>query len=444
MSDDISNLLGNNVKKNANINIKKNNTGNFFGNFGDNILGDDYKNKVQNTIDYTKNTISDTKDSFNQLGNTTKILLLFGILLILFIIGLIIKYYRDQKLKEKFANQPLFMTGIEDNKPHNAKKIYRYTDPNTGKTTSYIPGNNFNENNGIEYTFSFWMFIDGKNWDYRFGEWKHIFHRGTAPLIPRNESESQGENMQITKLTNQLPGFWISPKENRLNCVITTTSGEERITLEDIPINKWMNIVVTINNNNVALYQDGMLHRTITLIDNINSSKDAVYVNYFGGFAGNMAYLQFFNKTLTPMEIMELYQEFKVKIDMYIKHMFNNEINRMKLSPFIKLEKEKCNYLDYIKQERDKTSVKDKITGTYNTLCKNTKGNTVTKCKNESNMLGEFLQGIPGPKLKDMLDNLVNSVKPMDENKYQYSTLNGKKNVVYLTKDEYQKIKNVV
>ena len=31
------------------------NTGNFFGNFGDNILGDDYKNKVQNTIDYTKN-----------------------------------------------------------------------------------------------------------------------------------------------------------------------------------------------------------------------------------------------------------------------------------------------------------------------------------------------------------------------------------------------------
>lgn len=441
MSNDLSNLLGNNTNMKVRPNIKIDNANSLFKSTIFDNTETNYKNRVQNTVNYTKNTIITTTKSFNKLSTTMKVLLLFGTLFIIFLIGLIIKYYREQRLKETFANQPIFMTGIEHNEPHNTEQIFRYIEPNTGKATSYIPGYNFNETNGQQYTFSFWMFIDGKRWDYRFGEWKHIFHRGTAP---ETDGDMGGENVKITKLINQLPGFWISPKENKLNCVITTRTNEERLTIDDIPINKWMNIVVTIDNTSVSLYKDGLLHRTIILMDRINSSKDAVYVNYFGGFAGKMAYLQFFNRVLTPTDIMKLYQEYKVNIDKYIKYMFNNAVNRSKLPIVPSQNSAQCNYLDYIKQEKDKTDIKDQIVKTYQILCQNTKDKTVADCKKGLDGLNNFLVNVPGPNLREMLNNIVNSVKPIEENEYEYSGINGNKEQVFLTKDEYQKIKNIL
>lgn len=400
------------------------------------------RNRTQNAIDYTRERALNAQEQFGKMSRTNQMLLIGGILAMILMIGLIYKLYRDQKKREKFLSQPVFMTGIEQNRPHNAKTVYRYVDPNTGKATSYIPGYYFNERNGTQYTFSFWMFVDGKEWNYRFGEWKHIFHRGTAPTLPLDNSDISNEN--ITKLNTQLPGFWLAPKENTLNCTLTTGEfGEERITIEDIPMNKWINIVLVVNHTSASLYLDGKLHRTINLLNKISSTKDGVYVNYFGGFGGKMAYLQFFDKALAPQEIQSMYQQFKQEqIDKNIRSMFDKEIFGMSLP--IGVDKQKCNYMQKIKQERDKEEYIKKILEVNKILCQNTKNITEAECNNQNKLLNKFIdKGIPITDLKDMLKKMVGNIKSMDRDEYQYIDDNNRKRIAYLSKKDYDKIKNL-
>ena len=112
--------------------------------------------KVQNAVNYTKNKISNAKNVYDKMSTTTKFLLLIGILVLLLIIALIFKYYRDQRVRDKM---PTFINTI-----HNAKNIYRYEDPNTGKVTPYIPGYLFTNLYPQNFTFSYWIYIDSKQW----------------------------------------------------------------------------------------------------------------------------------------------------------------------------------------------------------------------------------------------------------------------------------------
>lgn len=435
MTDEISNILGLNKGR---VNLTKYMTNE------PKTVTNVAQNRLQNTVEYTKNKVSNAQEAFGKMSTTNKILIIVGVIVLFVIIGLIIKFYRDQRKREEFLSQPLFMTEIEQGEPHNTKKIYRYTDPNTGRTTPYIPSNNFDIRNGSEFTFSYWMFIDGKGWDYRFGEWKHIFHRGTSPIIPidgTNAGANAGTNEDITKLTVQMPSFWLSPKENTLNCSLTTgESGEERIALEDVPINKWINIVLVVDGNSASLYMDGKMYRTINLMNKINITKDAVYVNYFGGFAGKMAYLQYFNRALTPQEIQNLYREFKKIIDKYIESEKSGRMIDVLVPPTV--DKQECNYMAFIKQEKDKEMYINKIVDLNTVLCKNTKGMTETECNVENKKLRKMIgSGMPITEIKARLDKMVESVKPVNESVYKYVDESGKTRMVYLTNEEYQKIR---
>ena len=57
------------------------------------------------------------------------------------------------------------------------------------------------------------QYVDNKkDWSYKYGEWKHILHIGTKIT----------GNSEAPKF--QSPGFWLSPKLNRLNVMFDTLS----------------------------------------------------------------------------------------------------------------------------------------------------------------------------------------------------------------------------
>lgn len=437
MSNNAANVLGNAVKKNI---TGKNNTFNV-----------DVQQRAQNVVNYTTDQAQKARESFGKLSRTNKFLLIFGILILILVISFIFKYYRDQNLKEQFMNAPLFLTGIENNKPHNAKKIYSYTDSNTGRTTPYIPGYLFNEKNGTQYTFNFWLYINGKEWNYRFGEWKHIFHRGSPPLMSLEGNNVNNDN--ITKLNTQVPGFWLSPKENRLNCIITTDAGkEERITLDDIELNKWLQITLVVNTNNVALYRDGKLERMVNLFGKLNSNKDAVYINYFGGFGGNLAFLQFFDKVLSPTEVMKLYNNFSSRIDSYKKYQFDREINTTKILSLLKPDEDindgRCDYLREKKKGDESEMYINRLKKAYIMLCKNTQGKTEKECNDVTEQYGLLLKGVSISSLKNILTKFVNNIKYISGG-YQYNdtnTMTGKetKRISHLSKEQYDEIKKMI
>lgn len=253
--------------------------------------------------------------TWNSMTTAQQIFVILGIILVCVILYFLYKYKSEQEKLFRFSTQPLFMTGIEKNEPHDSTQIYEYTNPETNRTTPYIPRNLLRETTSNQYTISFWMFINNNKWSHNFNEWKHVFHRGTKPDIG---SQTQGKERQISELDRQLPGFWLAPKLNNLHCILTTRGGQERIVLEDIDLNKWINIVLTVDERAITLYKDGKLERTITLFQPMDVSNNNVYVNYYGGFAGNMAYLQFFNTVLTPSKIQNMYNDYRNNVDKYV------------------------------------------------------------------------------------------------------------------------------
>ena len=434
MNNKINNKINNKVNRTNFKNVNKNTSLNL--------------NSIKETV---SNKITNAKNTYNGMDTKTKIFLFIGIIIILFIIGFIFRYYRNQQIQENFSRNPIFMTEIENNNPHNTKKIYRFTDPNTGRITPFIPNHFFNERNGTQYTFSFWMFIDAKEWNYRFGEWKHIFHRGSAPL-EQIESGSGGseasdnadiDQTPISKLNMQRPGIWLSPKENRLNCIMTTTKGEERLTLNDIELNQWINITLIVNNTNMALYRNGLLEKTINLFGRITSINEAVYINYFGGFAGNMAFLQFFDTALTPLQVREIYNKYLPQINLYKTFVANREISRIRggggnghdnHSNNKAACDDKCNYLQYVRDEKDKEKLIQKITSNYRILCMNMEITTEMDknelCDFEINMYTQKLNKMDVKRLKIELQNMIKGIVPVNPKiagKYYFNGIDSKR-----------------
>ncbi len=267
--------------------------------------------KLSNFTNTTKQVGQQVFQTVQGMNTVQKIaLVVLSILLIIFLV-LIVMQTRQETAEQLFANQPTFITEKDVDFPHNAMKVYKYTDPSTGSSIPFIPAKLIKEVNGIHYTYSFWIYLDATKFKYRFNHWKHIFHRGDRP----KKMTCEDENMPIEPIDFQLPGFWISPRTNKLHCILTTAGQtnkhvQERIVLDDLELNKWTNIVLVLDRRNVALYRNGLLERTISLANPANINNNNLYVTHFCGFPGYLAYLQFFNRALEPSDVYTIYRSY--------------------------------------------------------------------------------------------------------------------------------------
>ena len=176
-------------------------------------------------------------------------------------------------------------------------------------------------------TYSFWIYVNGSNntvnqntWNtYRYKEWKSIMYRG--------DSTSQ----------TQFPGFWLTPTLNNLVIVFQHNNSKvERIQLDNIEMNKWINIITVIENKSVSIYINGLLDR----INNLDQTQPDVstynlYINNDytsvvpeeedninvsinkNGFPGYLTNVINYNYPLTANYIKEAYIYYKKIIDDY-------------------------------------------------------------------------------------------------------------------------------
>jgi hypothetical protein len=161
----------------------------------------------------------------------------------------------------------------------------------TSNTDSITIFRSNNEKQGIEFTWSTWVFI--RNMDYNKGQYKTIFYKGNSNL------QSNGLNYP-----NNAPGLYIDPYKNDLVVVMDTYSviGEE-VVIQDVPMNKWMNVIIRCHNRNMDVYINGTITRSILLSDVPKQNYGEVYVATNGGFAGYISNLWYFNHALSAVEI---------------------------------------------------------------------------------------------------------------------------------------------
>lgn len=148
-----------------------------------------------------------------------------------------------------------------------------------------LPGNPAS----VDFTFSVWIYVD--NWQYKYSKPKVIFRR------------SNGNNLS--------PGVSLAPSTNDLDLSLTTVSGNvDNWSVQNIPIQKWCNIIVATNNRTVDTYIDGKLVNTHVLSGVPKMDKNAdIELTPEKGFSGATSKFRYFSRTISPREAYEIYRE---------------------------------------------------------------------------------------------------------------------------------------
>jgi hypothetical protein len=177
---------------------------------------------------------------------------------------------------------------------------------------------------GGEYTISFWMYIN--SWDYRSGLAKSVlqivdnataaeYSLLTTVLYPNEQKlmvrvrtdSTSSASTDYTKRTN----FDQLLSGSSANNMFAPTMETPMCDLQDIDLQRWINITVSVNGRIVDVYYDGKLARSCVLPDipaAPATGLQSVVIGQKGGFGGKMSGIQFFAYPLTPDRIYSIYQ----------------------------------------------------------------------------------------------------------------------------------------
>tara|TARA_B100000963_G_C22633079_1_gene676024 strand:- start:692 stop:1516 length:825 start_codon:yes stop_codon:yes gene_type:complete len=142
-----------------------------------------------------------------------------------------------------------------------------------------------NESGGMEFSYSMWMFID--NWEYKYGQWKHVLHKGNESSWP-----------------HRAPGIWLHPKKNAIRVYMNTFKNiGEYADINNIPLNKWFHVAVCVRQRNMDLFINGNIVKRHKLQGIPKQNYGNVVINGWRGFSGFMSRVKYFDYYLSFSEL---------------------------------------------------------------------------------------------------------------------------------------------
>lgn len=242
---------------------------------------------VSNFNEFNQNkSVSGTKEFLTSNSLVAKIAFLF-LIVILFVLALRLGFYLLSKAFSKATST--LLNGMIDSKemfivPQNPS----------------VPGaiqvkRSTNENEGIEFSWSVWMFINDLS--YRQGQYRHVFHKGNDNIDLK--SSPAGMNYP-----NNAPGLYIAPNTNSIVVVMNTFDNiTEQITIPNFPVKKWVNVIIRCHGSTVDVFINGALTRRYILKSVIKQNYGDVYISMNGGYDGYTASLKYFDTALNSGQI---------------------------------------------------------------------------------------------------------------------------------------------
>ena len=151
------------------------------------------------------------------------------------------------------------------------------------------------------YAYSIWYYID--DWNYKYNEPKILFIR-TMSTDPTKTIDDllPCPAVIFTPFTNDLEvHLAIEQTEGAVATMLTSK-------IENIPIQKWTNVTISVYQRSLDIYLDGKLVKTTTLPNVASITADAnVYITPKGGFSGWTSKFAYFPNALNPQEVWNIY-----------------------------------------------------------------------------------------------------------------------------------------
>lgn len=156
-----------------------------------------------------------------------------------------------------------------------------------------LPSNN-NTNN---YTYSTWIYVN--DWNYRFGEQKVVLER-------RDAEKGVSPSLSLGAMQNNLiVSTSVYPSSSGSSTPINHTC-----TVDNIPLQRWVNIIVSLNGRTMDVYINGKLTRTCVLpgIAKVNPAA-SIAITPAGGFSGWSSETTYRPKSINPQEAWNIYSQ---------------------------------------------------------------------------------------------------------------------------------------
>jgi len=156
-----------------------------------------------------------------------------------------------------------------------------------------------NASKGIEFTWSVWFFIDDLT--YNQDQYKCVFYKGNN-FNNMDTSGNQGLNFP-----NNAPGVYLHPRLNKLLILMNTFSViNEEINIDDIPVHKWVNLVIRCQNRIIDIYINGSIAKSFQLQGVPKQNFGDVFVGANGGFSGYVSNLTYYAYALPTVGIQSV------------------------------------------------------------------------------------------------------------------------------------------
>lgn len=183
-----------------------------------------------------------------------------------------------------------------------------------------------NEREGLEFTWSVWLFLKGPQDiptkpcdgdDSAAGgeeSFYHIFNKGSKNITnsilgKKNTDATPGLYIKATKTGGEL--------KNELVVALSTFTGvingtlgslEDMITIGNLPTGKWINVIIRVKDKQVDAYINGQLTKRMVLGSLPRQNYGDIHLSQKGdnagyGFNGEISSLRYFNSALNPVEI---------------------------------------------------------------------------------------------------------------------------------------------
>lgn len=149
-----------------------------------------------------------------------------------------------------------------------------------------------NASDGIEFTWSVWIFVNNIETDNKY---HHVFHKGDDSMDENSISQTNA------------PGLYLNPNTNTLTVIMNTYDViNEQAVIPDIPMNKWINVIIRVKNRDLDIYINGTITKSVQLLGVPKQNYGPVYIAQNGGFDGFISNLWYYNHAMGISEIESL------------------------------------------------------------------------------------------------------------------------------------------
>ena len=209
-----------------------------------------------------------------------------------------------------------------------------------------------NGNNSMNFTYSMWIYVD--DWNYKFGTTKTILDRAGGPTVSLGDKPNTltiglkyYSTDETATATATKPGISASQytanaaacaaKAAGFNCVASNcdatmlaastanqsllTAGSSAIAgiagskistcqIDNIPIQKWVNIIISLYGRTLDTYLDGKLVRTCVVsgVPSVDNTAN-ISVTPGGGFSGWTTIFKYWSEASNPQDAYNIYKD---------------------------------------------------------------------------------------------------------------------------------------